>query len=168
MSRKSNLSCDFVEFYEPIQTLRLMLRFLVVWAAWGKWVSAVKMWSSLNVSLSWPMLLLVLDMCWSPMSGSGSVLDRNIRTTQNWQVLACLGQCCSSYWKCAGSVLDKFTDKFCWVEFDHILICRDSWTPPSQNPHRLMWMYSVSCECQMSKWFPIILSLSWPIGLHDW
>ena len=48
------------------KTLRLMLRFLVVWAAWGKWVSAVKMWSSLNVSLSWPMLLLVLDMCWSP------------------------------------------------------------------------------------------------------
>ena len=63
LSRKLNLSCDLVEFYEPIQTLRLMLRFLVVWAAWGKWVSAVKMWSSLNVSLSWPMLL---DMCWSP------------------------------------------------------------------------------------------------------
>ena len=71
------------------KTLRLMLRFLVVWAARGKWVSAVKMWSSLNVSLSWPMLLL------APMSGRGSVPDRNIRTTQNWQLLACLGQCCS-------------------------------------------------------------------------
>ena len=42
-----------------------------------------------------PVLANVAPSTRSPMSGGGSVPDRNIRTTQNWQLLACLGQCCS-------------------------------------------------------------------------